>query len=270
MTPIEKQIWDLVHSWCDQQLHEIPDANRRLLMERILGLFPSSHNEDSKHFKTMSNGRKYVTNNEGCTASTVQSFKKGDLVKFNIILDDSGYASDRFDVEPQNDWLAVEVYVEECFGEIVKKNVIEHIYNDGTRSGKFYKIVNGRIPTEVDELLRKKVEYGLSLSYIFDGSGLRTLKDFIKIEPVTFIPLKTEYKKENCLLNPPQKSIPVKIWNKIDIGYSYMGMSYYENGKWIDNTTKQENKRINEHSFWQQSISRIYINGKIFEEVTGL
>ena len=50
-----------------------------------------------------------------------QFFKKGDLVKFNIVGDDSDYASNCFGVEPQNDWFDIQVYVEEIFGEIVKK-----------------------------------------------------------------------------------------------------------------------------------------------------
>ena len=62
-----------------------------------------------------------------------QFLKKGDLVKFNVISDDSDFASNCFGVEPQNDWYDVQVYVEEIFGEIVKKNIIEHIYTDGTR-----------------------------------------------------------------------------------------------------------------------------------------
>lgn len=35
MTPEEQKIWDTVHEWCNQQAFEIPDFNRRQLMERI-------------------------------------------------------------------------------------------------------------------------------------------------------------------------------------------------------------------------------------------
>ena len=38
MTKTEQQIWDLVHEWCNEQSCEIPDFNRRVLMERILAL----------------------------------------------------------------------------------------------------------------------------------------------------------------------------------------------------------------------------------------
>ena len=38
MTNTEKQIWELVHNWCNEQLCEIPDFNRRVLMDRILAL----------------------------------------------------------------------------------------------------------------------------------------------------------------------------------------------------------------------------------------
>lgn len=42
MTNQEEQIWNLVHRWCDEQSAEIPDANRRALMDRIVGLINQS------------------------------------------------------------------------------------------------------------------------------------------------------------------------------------------------------------------------------------
>jgi hypothetical protein len=38
MTKEEEKIWELVHKWCNEQSYEIPDFNRRVLMERILAL----------------------------------------------------------------------------------------------------------------------------------------------------------------------------------------------------------------------------------------
>lgn len=38
MTDKEKKVWDLVHNWCDQQAHHIPDQNRRVLMDLIMQL----------------------------------------------------------------------------------------------------------------------------------------------------------------------------------------------------------------------------------------
>lgn len=38
MTTAEQQIWDLVNEWCNEQSGEIPDFNRRALMDRILSL----------------------------------------------------------------------------------------------------------------------------------------------------------------------------------------------------------------------------------------
>lgn len=35
MTEQEEKIWNLVHEWCNGQYHEIPDQNRRDLMDRI-------------------------------------------------------------------------------------------------------------------------------------------------------------------------------------------------------------------------------------------
>ena len=200
----------------------------------------------------------------------VRSFRIGDLVKFNIISDDSDYASNCFGVEPQNDWFVIQVYVEEVFGEIVKKNTIEIIHTDGKRSGKFYKIVNGIVKSEVDKLLIKKSQYNLKLYEIFEGSDLKTMKDFNKIELLKFISLKKKYKKQNCFLNPPKKNDLVSIWIKSNIGFTYDGLSFFDDGKWIDNKTKEINTRIDAESKWETSLSQIYINGKIFVEDNGL
>lgn len=40
MTPLQQKIWDLVHSWCDQQASPIPDQNRRALMDLINEVCP--------------------------------------------------------------------------------------------------------------------------------------------------------------------------------------------------------------------------------------
>lgn len=38
MSNTEQQIWDLVNEWCNEQSCEIPDFNRRALMDKILSL----------------------------------------------------------------------------------------------------------------------------------------------------------------------------------------------------------------------------------------
>lgn len=38
MTELETQIWNTVHNWCDAQTNEIPDQNRRYLMDEIKAL----------------------------------------------------------------------------------------------------------------------------------------------------------------------------------------------------------------------------------------
>ena len=45
MTKEEEQIWNLVHEWCNEQSSEIPDFNRRVLMERILASRQTSVSE---------------------------------------------------------------------------------------------------------------------------------------------------------------------------------------------------------------------------------
>jgi len=41
MTELEEKIWNLVHGWCNGQYHEIPDQNRRDLMDRVKALIDS-------------------------------------------------------------------------------------------------------------------------------------------------------------------------------------------------------------------------------------
>lgn len=115
--------------------------------------------------------------------------RKGDLVQFNVVCDDSDYASNCFGVEPQNDWFDVQVYVETLFGEIVKTNTIEHIRKDGTRTGVFYKIKNGIIESQQRLLLEKKYKYDLKLYEIFEGSDINTLFKFSQIKVIDFIKL---------------------------------------------------------------------------------
>ena len=42
MTELESKIWDMTHKWCDGQYHEIPDQNRRYLMDEIKALVLSN------------------------------------------------------------------------------------------------------------------------------------------------------------------------------------------------------------------------------------
>jgi hypothetical protein len=45
MTPQEAMVWKMVHDWCDAQGHDIPDFNRRLLMDKILELIKNYHDK---------------------------------------------------------------------------------------------------------------------------------------------------------------------------------------------------------------------------------
>ena len=38
MTELESKIWNTVHNWCDAQSNEIPDQNRRYLMDEMKAL----------------------------------------------------------------------------------------------------------------------------------------------------------------------------------------------------------------------------------------
>jgi hypothetical protein len=52
MSNTEQQIWDLVNDWCNEQSCEIPDFNRRALMDRISSL-NGGINQISMHDLTM-------------------------------------------------------------------------------------------------------------------------------------------------------------------------------------------------------------------------
>ena len=61
MTELETQIWNIVHNWCDAQSKEIPDQNRRYLMDEMKALVLShvsgsllkSLHQDLKGFQEM-------------------------------------------------------------------------------------------------------------------------------------------------------------------------------------------------------------------------
>lgn len=55
-------------------------------------------------------------------------FKVGDLVEFNIVSDDSDYASNLFGVEDENDWFYVSVYTSVLYGEIIKNKVTIYLF----------------------------------------------------------------------------------------------------------------------------------------------
>ena len=38
MTDLENKIWDMVNKWCEMQYHDVPEANKRYLMDMIHGL----------------------------------------------------------------------------------------------------------------------------------------------------------------------------------------------------------------------------------------
>ena len=48
MTELETQIWNTVHNWCDAQSSEIPDQNRRYLMDEMKALVLSHFSKSVK------------------------------------------------------------------------------------------------------------------------------------------------------------------------------------------------------------------------------
>jgi hypothetical protein len=187
----------------------------------------------------------------------------GDLVKFNIVTDDSGWATDKFGVEPQLDKWIVEIYTEEIFGEIVRRNTIEVIYDNGKRSGKFYRIQNGIIQTESSKLRNIRNMIDIPLEDIFEDSNLKTVKDFQTITKVPLIELSSKWEFFSCLNEHPKHSEKVSIWEKGNIGRSLKPSAFYD-GEWKDFETKEPILHFTENHEWQVTKRRIYIDGQIF------
>ena len=45
---LEGKIYSLVHTWCDEQAQDIPDQNRRYLMDAIVGMIDPQQDEPSE------------------------------------------------------------------------------------------------------------------------------------------------------------------------------------------------------------------------------
>lgn len=186
----------------------------------------------------------------------------GDLVKFNIVTDYSGYATDKFGVEPHLDKWITEICTEEIFGEIVRRNTIELI-KSGKRSGKFYRIENGIIQSESKKLRNIRNMIDIPLDDIFEGSELKTVKDFQKITKVPFIKLGSKWEFHSCLNEHPKHSEELSIWEKGNIGRTLKPSAYF-NGSWKDCKTNEPIEHFTENHEWQVTKRRIYIDGQIF------
>ncbi|MEG0848458.1 MAG: hypothetical protein RSE50_00745 [Myroides sp.] len=194
--------------------------------------------------------------------SREQKFRIGDLVKFNIITDDSGWATDKFGVEPQLNGWVTEIYTEELFGEIVRRNTIEFI-NSGKRSGKFYRIENGIIQSESEKLRNIRNMIDIPLDDIFEGSELKTVKDFQTITKVPFLELGSKWEFHSCLNEHPKHSEELSIWEKGNIGRTLKPSAYFD-GAWKDFKTNEPIEHFTENHEWQVTKRRIFIDGQIF------
>ena len=50
MNDLETKIWNTIHNWCDAQSNEIPDQNKRYLMDEIKVLVSSIASNQKKEF----------------------------------------------------------------------------------------------------------------------------------------------------------------------------------------------------------------------------
>lgn len=153
----------------------------------------------------------------------------GDLVKFNIVNDDSGWATDKFGVEPQLNGWVTEIYTEELFGEIVRRNTIEVISN-GKRTDRLYKIQNNIIPSESSKLRDIRNIIDIPLEDIFEGSEVKTVKDFQTITKVPFLELGSKWEFHSCLNEHPKHSEELSIWEKGNIGRTLKPSAYFDGG----------------------------------------
>ncbi|MDV3661640.1 hypothetical protein CMU70_14390 [Elizabethkingia anophelis] len=189
-------------------------------------------------------------------------FRIGDLVKFNIVTDDSGWATDKFGVEPQLNGWVTEIYTEELFGEIVRRNTIEVINTDGKRSGRFYRMQYNKILSE-SKKLRSIRDTGVTLDEIFEDSGLKTVKDFETITIIPHIKLSSKWEFYSCLNQFPETNIKVSIWEKQSIGRMLREPAYFD-GVWKDFKTNNPIEYFTENHEWQLTRERIYTNSKIY------
>lgn len=51
MTDRENKIYNMVHTWCDEQAQDIPDQNRRYLMDAIVGMIDPQQDEPSNNLE---------------------------------------------------------------------------------------------------------------------------------------------------------------------------------------------------------------------------
>lgn len=114
--------------------------------------------------------------------------KLNTIVKFIIAKDDSGYASDLFGVEPQNDWYDKQYYAEEIQGIIIKNrgNILaQHIFfGDGgiEKRGKIYDISKSGIRDRIKETKQMLDVYGINEKEFIENAELVDFNCFYKIE----------------------------------------------------------------------------------------
>jgi hypothetical protein len=52
---LDETIWQMVHGWCDQQYHDIPDDSRRYLMDQIKSLVINTTSDEQSSQGTINN-----------------------------------------------------------------------------------------------------------------------------------------------------------------------------------------------------------------------
>ena len=108
-------------------------------------------------------------------------------VKFWIAQDDSGYASECFGVEEQNDWYDIQYYPEQIEGIIIwNKGLLlaQQIYKgkQGVKMrGKVFDISHNGIKQRIEHIHQMLENYDMSIKDFLDGTGNTSIECFYDI-----------------------------------------------------------------------------------------
>ena len=165
--------------------------------------------------------------------------KKGNLVKFHTIQDNSGDATELHDADPGSSWFEIDVCADVKYGIINESGTIQVIDRDGEITNEFYSINdNESIQGQLEKLEKIKQKYDLSNSDIFsEDEDVETFKDFKKISKIAFIDLKQGFERFDFAKAPKDGSLINVLYKDKDDDYTINSrIVSYINNKWIEET----------------------------------
>lgn len=113
--------------------------------------------------------------------------KVGTKINIWIARDDSGYASELFGVEPQNDWYDIQYYPEQIKAIVIwNKGLLlaqeTYISNGLEFRGQVFDISRNGIRKRIEEITNTLNNYGKTLEYFLEDVDEKTLDFFFKIQ----------------------------------------------------------------------------------------